>query len=166
MAGEPCAPGSPVVVLDGPLDHFGYPPVLQCTGPAGCEGDAGFRWVAGGRGSYFYCGCDGTTRTTDPDFGGPPTFRWRWYGSCEGPCAGILFDGDEWVVPYYVGLPAAPQCIPDCTRAIQQEEACVDAEGATMPRECCDCTGAALDESGQCTHGAYGFPVPAFCCEA
>ena len=106
------------------------------------------------------------TRTTDPDFGGPPTFRWRWYGSCEGPCAGILFDGGEWVVPYYVGLPAAPQCIPDCTRAIQQGDACVDAEGATMPFECCDCTGAALDDEGQCTHGAYGFALPAFCCEA
>ena len=72
---EPCAPGSPLVMLDEPLtigpDPVRYP-ILQCTGRVGCEGEPDFRWARGGGGSYFYCGCDGTTRNTDLDFGGPP----------------------------------------------------------------------------------------------
>lgn len=153
-----------MLVLDGRLDAFGNPPVLQCTGPAGCDGEPNFHWVEQVGPALLYCDCDGMTWSSDGDFGGPPTRRWRWYGTCEAPCANIYFDRDRWVVPYAIGLPADPQCVPDCTRALLQDDACVDAEGETMPRECCDCAGAMRDDTGHCIHGTFGFAIPAFCC--
>lgn len=161
--GEPCSPGDPLYVgIRGEREHY----VLQCMGPPGCSGEEAFRWQEGGGFTLFVCGCDGTTYGSDPDFGGNPSVRWRWYGSCEAPCDGVGFDGEWLLDPYTRRLPPAPQCIPDCTRAVLQEDACVDAGGSPMPRECCDCIGATLDDAGQCTHGSFGFALPAFCCGA
>jgi hypothetical protein len=170
--GEPCAPGSPLVYDDTrPSYGVSYLPytIWHCTGPAGCEGAPDFQWTSWRYGYYTYCGCDGTTRSSNLDFGSPPNVRWRFYGSCEEPCADVGLDPRRgrfvWSPGGHRLTPIAPQC-EDCTRAVgmNDEGACVDEDDAMMPRVCCDCSTAQVGATGACAHRDFGFAMPAFCC--
>lgn len=138
---------------------------LSCIGPPGCEGDVEFHWTIASEMTRVWCGCDGVTHTSGLDWGSYPDTRWRWYGSCEEPCAEVGFNGSYWSYrpEFHDDLPIAPQC-EQCRDAVRGERGCEDAEGRLMPIECCDCTRAIRDAEGACVHAEHGYEVAAFCC--
>lgn len=156
--GEPCSPG------EGPWISDETPDALFCTNMEGgysdCEGPEDWYWSPSpqGYGGRDVCGCDGQTYEREPDFGyvGVP---WRWYGSCEQPCAGVHWMG-EWV---FEGLevPVAPQCT-DCSLATFDDGVCVDPDGFELPTDCCRCAFSQVTADGVCERN--GLELPPWCC--
>lgn len=167
--GAACEPGHGIVEIRHEIaDHPecvrpAFHPLCSwvCSGPPGCEGEAGFTWSIehlGGDASLVWCGCDGRTQgplvrwglePVAPDaFTILPVDRFRWYGSCEEPCEDLF--GFE-----YRGMPGFainPACT-ECGEARWADGRCLHPSGFALPAACCECYRAALDGDGTCRDG-------------